>query len=284
MELLAAPAGRPVGAAAAAKGPSSPRQPHSRAQPSFAPASAPTGDCRADPAGRPVGAAAAANGPSSACQPCPPASRRRKNKKAAPKSGFPVKLVPRRGLEPPRLSALVPETSASTNSAIWAGTRIIASAFTIAKAFLHRLAQTEHAAPVQRPFAPAGAPTGERAAGPAGRHVGAAAAANGSSRVRRAHSPAQAQFAPAGAPAGERLAGPAGHPVGAAAAANAASSARQPHPLASRRHKNKKAAPKSGFPVKLVPRRGLEPPRLAALVPETSASTNSAIWARRRAL
>ena len=35
----------------------------------------------------------------------------------------------------------------------------------------------------------------------------------------------------------------------------------------------------NGFYV--VPRRGLEPPRLAALVPETSASTNSATWADR---
>ena len=31
----------------------------------------------------------------------------------------------------------------------------------------------------------------------------------------------------------------------------------------------------------LVPRRGLEPPRLAAQIPETCASTNSAIWALR---
>ncbi len=29
-------------------------------------------------------------------------------------------MVPKRGLEPPRLTAQVPETCASTNSAIWA--------------------------------------------------------------------------------------------------------------------------------------------------------------------
>src|SRR5215831_16380409 len=34
-------------------------------------------------------------------------------------------------------------------------------------------------------------------------------------------------------------------------------------------------------PILMVPRRGLEPPHLAALVPETSASTNSATWAPR---
>ena len=31
-----------------------------------------------------------------------------------------LNLVPRRGLEPPRCYSLVPETSASTNSATWA--------------------------------------------------------------------------------------------------------------------------------------------------------------------
>src|SRR5262249_35189353 len=34
-----------------------------------------------------------------------------------------TRLAPRRGLEPPRFAALVHETSASTNSATWAGAR-----------------------------------------------------------------------------------------------------------------------------------------------------------------
>ena len=38
-------------------------------------------------------------------------------------------VVPKRGLEPPRLSALVPETSASTNSATWASQETASIAF-----------------------------------------------------------------------------------------------------------------------------------------------------------
>jgi hypothetical protein len=34
-------------------------------------------------------------------------------------------LVPRKGLEPSRLAALLPESSASTNSATWAGAALL---------------------------------------------------------------------------------------------------------------------------------------------------------------
>jgi hypothetical protein len=45
-------------------------------------------------------------------------------------------------------------------------------------------------------------------------------------------------------------------------------------------HQNEKACKLLNLQAfNLVPKRGLEPPRLAALVPETSASTNSATWA-----
>ena len=149
-------------------------------------------------------------------------------------------LVPRRGLEPPRCYSLVPETSASTYSAIWAFSP-----------FQQRLRLYTQ---IRRNLF-------------------------GQSKFLRLHGSVHVDgvLPNAGERGRARKVGVRG--------CNLVNASRETQMRATMKKATGGRWLESNDLVKvclnLVPRRGLEPPRCYSLVPETSASTNSAIWAHK---
>ena len=146
-------------------------------------------------------------------------------------------LVPRRGLEPPRCYSLVPETSASTNSATWA--------FRSASNYRMFFGASGELAHFFENFV-------RRS-----RRGGWLVAVTTSSRMAR---PPRRVW-----------------PGRAGCFCVCMTRRKIKKPLYVQRLRYFENL--GWFSLNLVPRRGLEPPRCYSLVPETSASTNSATWA-----